>query len=91
MPDIRRAVLGAVYPRILSERLDGVNSDQDRRTANDTIGLTQTVLTDLDSTNGALAEFAEILVRKTVEKMGINAPKGGTHRKFLVAQMRGSL
>jgi hypothetical protein len=91
IPDIRRAVLGAVYPRILRRRLDGSDSSDPRRTAKDTIGLTQTVLTDLDSKNGFLADFAEILVRKTVEKMGINAPKGSTHRKFLVAQMRGSL
>jgi hypothetical protein len=91
LSDVRRAVLNAVYPMILRSHLDGTDLAGDRRSAKDTIGLTETVLADLQSKKGPLADFAEILVDKTIEKMGINAPHGSTHHQLLVAQMRGSL
>lgn len=86
---IRRAVLAKAYVPLLMSRLGGRRIDPN--IAEDTVGLADSILHDLDAEGGPIERYARLLTDMTVEAMRLDAGAGTPARQLIEVQIRSSI
>jgi predicted nucleic acid-binding Zn-ribbon protein len=89
MSPMRRAILSRAYVHILLTDLNAAKMDSDE--AEDTVGLSDQVQRLLEGEKGQIDQFCELLAKKAVGKMHIDAVPGSREFNLIAAQLRASI
>lgn len=86
---IRKAVLVKSYVPLLVKRLGGPRMNPE--VAEDTIGLADSIIYDLDAPGGPVEQYARLLTDITVDAMRLDAGTGTPARQLIEVQIRSSI